>query len=731
MGYTKTLVPVGHFGNTGVITLGPGAATFEAAVSDGSDTTYIDFDQAGGQCGFSLQDWTLGVGEQIYAMWVTLRGRPTTVGGQEALTVEIGTGGAPFVEYNNPKLLYAVTPYGFVYPAYFGNTDGTPFSEADMNAMGILVIVAPATPIGTPSPMRVNDVALVVDIRTAPTVVVTAPTLTQTTAQPVVSWTFAGDGLPQSAYFVRIFTEAQATTGGFDPNTTPPVWDSGWTAGTATSRQVGIPLSDGSWRAYVIGAQGRNHFSAWAYSAFQIEHGPNTPLLLSPASGTVEDASAGVSLSWTYAHPLGLIQGGWALRASADNGAYTYWNDTTHAFQGTIVWNTPAATSKTILFPTGHTYAWSAAVEDQFAVKSDFATDSILISTGPPVATLGAPASTVTTTTRPAISWTYADGGSRPEATYHVKVFLASDTSGGGFDPGTSTLAVWDSGIQPGPATTVVPSFDFPPDNTQYKAYVQVTAGGQTSAWASKTFGVSMTAPHAPVSISVSENVGVNGADVVVTGQTEGGFTGLLTHVERLLPGGVWELVRFGNALVADGSHIARVTDYEVVARSTVSYRARISGVTGGSTIYGVYSSVVTVTLSPAAWWLKDCQNPALNNDVSVSDGLVLTDPVTAGTFDTVGSAGAAVVISEATPRATRGTFSVWINNAADEAALIALLQPGRALLLQDVLNQQWFVMCNDDRARNFLRSAAVSLPREHAYKFDIPVVAVARPAAS
>lgn len=110
----------------------------------------------------------------------------------------------------------------------------------------------------------ISEVSLEVEYTTRPTAAVTAPTGTVTaTAVPPITWSYSDtESDPQAAYQARVYTDAQLTAAGSatalfaDTTTYPPVYDSGLTAGTATSHTpvVGLPLT-GTYRALVVVAQ--------------------------------------------------------------------------------------------------------------------------------------------------------------------------------------------------------------------------------------------------------------------------------------------------------------------------------------------------------------------------------------------------------------------------------------------------------------------------------------------
>jgi hypothetical protein len=110
----------------------------------------------------------------------------------------------------------------------------------------------------------------------APVVIVTAPVgIAYGESTPLVTWSYTGLDA-QRDYRVRIFTEAVAAGGGFDPAVSTSVWDSGVvTSSIARSARVGTPLADSTaYRAYVIATSSTSVSSAWAYSSFLVSISP-------------------------------------------------------------------------------------------------------------------------------------------------------------------------------------------------------------------------------------------------------------------------------------------------------------------------------------------------------------------------------------------------------------------------------------------------------------------------
>ncbi|MDP2710785.1 MAG: hypothetical protein Q8O56_06165 [Solirubrobacteraceae bacterium] len=148
--------------------------------------------------------------------------------------------------------------------------------------------------------MSISRVRLIVGYLVPPTVTAVAPTGTQSSPVPSVTWTRTSD--PETmglTHRVRIFSQAQYSAGGFDPATSPATYDSGVIPGGATSHPM-PELVAGSYRAYVMVRQ--QHLAAdvqssWAFGQwfYNITPPPVPTLSVNPnsAAGRIALLSTG------------------------------------------------------------------------------------------------------------------------------------------------------------------------------------------------------------------------------------------------------------------------------------------------------------------------------------------------------------------------------------------------------------------------------------------------------
>jgi hypothetical protein len=218
---------------------------------------------------------------------------------------------------------------------------------------------------------------------------------------------------------------------------------------------------------------------------------PAAPALSTPINGAYTDLAATPTFTWA-ADPNG-AQTAFAFRRKlSPSGSYEWWNASTVAWQGTEVFNASAALSLT--FPAakwvnGSTYNWSVATQNTVGV-GPYVSDLTVIAESVPTVTLTAPAA-VTVSSSFLVSWTLGPSG-EVQSTQSVLIYTAAQAAAVGFTPGVGPFY---SGYIDYPSPATAGSFNSIPAGS-YLAAVQVTsAGGQRSAWATRSFTVMFDAP--------------------------------------------------------------------------------------------------------------------------------------------------------------------------------------------------------------------------------------------
>jgi hypothetical protein len=198
-----------------------------------------------------------------------------------------------------------------------------------------------------------------------------------------------------------------------------------------------------------------------------------------------------------------------------------------------------------------------------------------------PVVTVTAPTEggSVTTTTRPTITWTFADPELEAQERYQYKIFTAAQYGVGGFDPETSPCT-YDSGEVLDDVTSVVLPIDL--DNgITYRVYVKAgdpNSGGRYSLWDQNTFTINVTAPPAPTLVVTAQPTNADGprTKVDITRGASATPTTWMFIEYSDDAGATWDFLRNAEHIVnsPDGTTFT-IYDYEQIPGVQRSYRAK------------------------------------------------------------------------------------------------------------------------------------------------------------
>lgn len=267
---TVALDPNGSSGSLGVSPTG--AATLEAALSDSSDSSYCDVANSS-YLGLQFDDLPLPSGAVITTIGAWARVAKVSNTTQIGFNLDITRSGDQSILFVAVKDVTWATPTDILV-----GSSSMAVTDAEADTLG-------AAAAATSYDVRVYKLWTNVTYLTKPVPDVTAPTGSITTTnRPTVTWTNTLDyatatgDYPQTAYEVKIFTDAQYLAGGFDPSTSASTVETGVLTGAGLSWQPDSPLPDDTYRAYVRVAQTvratNDLWSDWDYSGFTLAVSP-------------------------------------------------------------------------------------------------------------------------------------------------------------------------------------------------------------------------------------------------------------------------------------------------------------------------------------------------------------------------------------------------------------------------------------------------------------------------
>jgi hypothetical protein len=137
-------------------------------------------------------------------------------------------------------------------------------------------------------------------------------------------------------------------------------------------------------------------------------------------------------------------------------------------------------------------------------------------------------------------------------------------------------------------------------------------------------------------------------------------------------------------------------------------------------------SATVSATVLPTSWWLKNPVDPTKNMAIR-TPGWAPTQNKKTAKFDP--PARSYSVVLHGPNMGDEGPLLVRTLSAAEYAALKALLDSNRTLLLQTVTGQQWYVEVSGGHQRTFVAAKSTeSYPVRHYWEWSVPLVEVNAP---
>lgn len=203
----------------------------------------------------------------------------------------------------HPANLYSNVPTGPTPKEYAGtwrtrSPDGKELTAARLATQIVQIIDRTPTSFTSGQRIRLSEVYMDYIVNRRPTLSGLAMADTTTSTSPLLQYTWNDtDGDTQIKNQVKVYTETQATTAGFNPDITKPIYESGVVSTSSTEHRVQTNLVPGvAYRTYVRAAQSLGDlgdwWTVWNYVTFTIvlTAPPSPGLTLSAYDATFDRA---------------------------------------------------------------------------------------------------------------------------------------------------------------------------------------------------------------------------------------------------------------------------------------------------------------------------------------------------------------------------------------------------------------------------------------------------------
>lgn len=313
-----------------------------------------------------------------------------------------------------------------------------------------------------------------------------------------------------------------------------------------------------------------------------------------------------------------------------------------------------------------------------------------------PVGTATGPTGTVTDTTRPLVSWTYADLDGDRQQSYSVRVFTAAQYGAVGFDPATS-VAYTESGWLPGEDLSWTVARDL--INQAYRAYVTVEQvwegiGTHRSVPTFVGWTQNVPGPGTPVLNGTFED-GLNRVRLnLAAGPAPATETYDVEYSDNL--GLTWAFVRDGRQIGHDGAGNAVLYDHQARLNRVRRYRIQAFRTLGTVKVASNTSNTVDVTPRSFRFWLKDPLAPSLNMVLPLENDEYLL-PRSEGVFHPLVADGrdARAIVVSGPAWGREGEWQLGFPPSVGQAgwdAFLMIRAAGRVLLWQLPTGEQYWV---------------------------------------
>lgn len=272
-----TVVPNATAAGSSLYTITGGSASIQAALSDGSDGTYVQKSNTIlGSADLIMDFGSLTLTSSQRVKQVRLRARCSTPLDTGKINIYLGA------LINRQNYFYSglairgayTSATTFTGPYYTSAPDGSDWTQTNINNIRVKVEEYK----DTTDRGKIYELFADVDIATQPTVgTVSAPVGATSTTTPDITWTYVDsvDNSTQDYVEIKVFSSAQYNAVGWNVNTSTPTWTSGQVAQTDQNSVVGTLLTPAVYRCFVRVAKdinGTPFWSDWSYSEFTVSY---------------------------------------------------------------------------------------------------------------------------------------------------------------------------------------------------------------------------------------------------------------------------------------------------------------------------------------------------------------------------------------------------------------------------------------------------------------------------
>lgn len=286
-----------------------------------------------------------------------------------------------------------------------------------------------------------------------------------------------------------------------------------------------------------------------------------------------------------------------------------------------------------------------------------------------------------------------SDGGAQTR--YEIKVYTDAEYGDGGFDPDTTPVTVYETGVVTSASDGPVDIGPIPNGDT-YRAYVRVaqTVNGALhwSNWDYDTFTMDVsTAEVDTITVAAVDasgymtiqldwdNTSEDWEYLEVQRSIDGGTTwtpirwgDFVGYSSTRTIGGVTVVSNDGNIPGIDGLSQVTFRDYEVPNGASVTYRARAAWYSSGLPITGSWLESSSGSWSSTATWLKVPTDPSKNTTVRIGRTSPWQHSARVGLFPVIGRA-LPVAVSDVMPGASFELELLALDKSELEAVTTAL----------------------------------------------------------